>query len=383
MPTFLDCIEEGLTFAEPVADFQHSRNAPLICFVVNNQEITHIALGRRGVRAGTGLRRLNFVKAEKLPKPIPLYRIFDLLPKRNLASVESRFNSGGLLTEKGFVAVVDAIRQLAPQSNLILERYSGERIEHIRRLTSKARENLAYQKEAVLTALSIADMDRSLIQEWTALDDTPVSFLDGLPNTRLREDPMVIHDLNHLPGFDIIKTYPFAAVVFKSDSEHLTVILANRLPLEEQTGTDLIYFNETFQSFIMVQYKAMEHEKDNTGTDRFIYRIPNKQLEEEINRMEILLEKLKECSANTEHGGFRLTENPFFLKLCPRLVFKPDDISLTPGMYIPLNYWKLLEQHPCIKGSRGGVGVTYQNVDTVLLGSCQALKRFFFALMRV
>jgi len=36
------------------------------------------------------------------------------------------------------------------------------------------------------------------------------------------------------------------------------IILANRMRLEEQTGADLIYFNATFRSFVMVQYKAME-----------------------------------------------------------------------------------------------------------------------------
>jgi len=39
------------------------------------------------------------------------------------------------------------------------------------------------------------------------------------------------------------------------------VIMANRLPLEEQTGADLIYFNEAYSAFVLVQYKAMEKRK--------------------------------------------------------------------------------------------------------------------------
>lgn len=31
--TFLTCVEEDQRFGEPVPDFQHSRNAPLVCFV--------------------------------------------------------------------------------------------------------------------------------------------------------------------------------------------------------------------------------------------------------------------------------------------------------------------------------------------------------------
>ena len=233
----------------------------------------------------------------------------------------------------------------------------------MQRLSARAKDNLAQQKEAVLTALSIAGLSRASVQEWSPPEGSPVSFLDGLPSARLREDPMVVHDLRHLPGFDIIKTYPYSAAVFESEatSERLTVILANRLPLEEQTGTDLIYFNETFQSFVMVQYKAMEREEGPNGAPQAIFRLPNAQLAEEITRMDTLLAAIQACPANTSHDGFRLTENPFFLKLCPRLVFNPDDIGLVPGMYLPLDYWKLLVQSPDIPGPRGGLRVTFEN----------------------
>jgi hypothetical protein len=72
---------------------------------------------------------------------------------------------------------------------------------------------------------------------------------------------MLATDFSVLPGFEAIRTHPFAAREFRSSDDpslRLTVIMANRLPLEEQTGADLIYYNETFRSFILVQYKAME-----------------------------------------------------------------------------------------------------------------------------
>lgn len=363
MTTFLECVAEEHTFAEPVADFQHSRTAPLVCFIVNAGKLTHIGLGRRGVRAGTGLSRLNIDQTEELSEPVSIRRILNRLPKRNAASVRKRFESGGLLTEKGFSAVVESIRQLAPQASTLLERFSQARTQRIQRLSAKARDNLAQQKEAVLTALSIAGIDRNTVQEWAPSDDTPVSFLEGLPSVRLREDPMVVNDLQSLPGFEVIKTYPYGAAVFESEatSERLTVILANRLPLEEQTGTDLIYFNETYQSFVMVQYKAMERTERKSGVPLYLYRLPDTQLKEEIDRMDVVLGTLKACAPNTDIGGFRLTENPFFLKLCPRLVFNPDDVGLVPGMYLPLDYWKLLENDPGIKGPKGGLRITYDN----------------------
>lgn len=363
MTTFLECVAEERAFAEPVADFQHSRTAPLVCFVASAGKLTHIGLGRRGVRAGTGLSRLNIDQAEELPEPISVRKLLNHLPKRNAASVRKRFQSGGLLTDKGFHAVIESIRQLSTQASTLLERFSQARTERIERLSAKARNNLAQQKEALLTALSIAGLNRDPIQEWTPSDSTPVSFLDGLPSVRLREDPMVINDLQNLPGFEVIKTYTYGAAVFESEAtaERLTVILANRLPLEEQTGTDLIYFNETYQSFVMVQYKAMERADRKSGIPLYLYRLPDAQLKEEIDRMDAVLGALKACAPNTGIGGFRLTENPFFLKLCPRLVFNPDDVGLVPGMYLPLDYWKLLENDPSIKGPKGGLRITYDN----------------------
>ena len=315
------------------------------------------------MRAGTGLRRLNINRAEALPIPVSVRRIVSRVPKRIVGTARKRFASGGLLTDKGFAAVTEAIRQLAPQASSLLERFSQTRTERIRRLSAKAKANLAEQKEAVLTALSIAGLSREPVQEWSPQVDTPVSFLDGLPSARLREDPMVIHDLMHLPGFEIIKTYPYSAAVFESEitSERLTVILANRLPLEEQTGADLIYFNETFQSFVMVQYKAMEREDGPNGVPHAVFRLPNAQLDVEIARMDELLAAIKACPRHAACDGFRLTENPFFLKLCPRLVFNPDDIRLVPGMYLPLDYWKQLAQSPGIQGPRGGLQVTFEN----------------------
>lgn len=363
MTTFLECVAEERAFAEPVADFQHSRTAPLVCFVVSAGKLTHIGLGRRGVRAGTELRRLNIDQTEELPEPISLRKLLNRLPKRNAVSVRKRFQSGGLLTDKGFRAVVESVRQLSTQASTLLERFSQVRTERIERLSAKARNNLAQQKEALLTALSIAGLSRDPIQEWTPSDSTPVSFLDGLPSVRLREDQMVINDLKKLPGFEVITTYTYGAAVFESEAtaERLTVVLANRLPLEEQTGTDLIYFNETYQSFVMVQYKAMERADRKSGIPLYLYRLPDAQLREEIDRMDAVLATLKACAPNTDIGGFRLTENPFFLKLCPRLVFNPDDVSLVPGMYLPLDYWKLLENDPGIKGPKGGLRITYDN----------------------
>jgi hypothetical protein len=355
---FKKCLDWGERFAEPVPEFKHSRNTSLICFVLSDGSITHLAQGKRGFRAGTGLSRLNIDDGISLNSFIPAKAIIKHVPQRVKKWVRQCFKNGGLLTPKSFEAVVDAILHLSPETKPLLARYSSERANIIRNMPLKTRQALAIQKESVATALSIAGFERGPLQQWAPESvSQPISFLEGLPEARLREDAMVVHDLMNLPGYDLIKTMPYNAAIFEDNSKRLTVILANRQPLEQLLGTDLIYFNETYESFVMVQYKAMEKEKRGDS-----FRLPNQQLAKEILRMDEVLAELQKCDSNDICDGFRLNYNPFFLKLCRRIILEPDDISLLRGMYIPLDYWRLLVKDPAIIGPRGGRKVTYENV---------------------
>ena len=92
--------------------------------------------------------------------------------------------------------------------------------------------------------------------------------------------------------------------VFASFSEHdpsirLTVVMANRLPLEQQTGADLIYFNEVYRSVVIVHYQAIEKRDEET---EFRWQA-NDQFSEEIDRMEGLLEKLRKIPNGRHPDG--------------------------------------------------------------------------------
>ena len=355
----LDARDSDDAVAESVTDFTHSRSHPLICFVsFLDGTITHLAEGRRGQLAGTGLRRLNLQNLTEIGTPVAYEAVLAILPQGFRLHVETRFADGGLLPPASFGAFVDAVRSLLPESNRLLERFSESRRRLIADISRRARTALAYQKETVATALTLAGMERQELQDWRPrLEKSQVrSFLDGLSEAYLREDQMVINDLGTFPGFETVRRMQHATAVFTNERVSLTVVMANRHSLEKQLGADLIYRNETYGSFVMVQYKAMEHE---AGTARF--RLPNEQLERELKSMEELWVKFRGCLPDGDPDGFRLKENPFFLKLCPRIVFDPDDTGLIKGMYLPLEYWRRLERAPGIKGSRGGKVVTFDN----------------------
>jgi hypothetical protein len=348
--------------SEPVPRFDHSRRAPLIVFCsFDDGAVTHIADGRKGASAGTGLVRLNLSSLEEIPRSIPFRNLLERAPKRFRRHLKSRLEGGGKLPPKSVGAFIDTVLELEPEIGSRLERFSRRRAERLRQLSRRGRLNLAQQKEALSTALDIAGIDTSEVLAWSPGEGEPMSFLDGMPEAHLREDAVLTSDYSDMPGFDIIKKYPFAARQFQATNNptiRLKVIMANRLPLEEQTGADLIYYNETFRSFVMVQYKSM-----NQGKNGSEFRwAPDDKLAEEIARMDELLKVLSLEPHDPSAASFRLHSNPFFLKLCPRLIFNPDDKGLAKGMYFPLDFWKVLAADPITRGPRDGRVITYENV---------------------
>lgn len=349
---------------EPVAAFPLSARAPLIVFASFDPGfITHLANGRKGIASGTRMVRLNLSNLQELAVPIPEERLLEALPPRTRPPVARRFRTGGLLAPAGFQSVVDAVASLAPDVTGRLARFSAARADALARFSERARDALAQQKESVGLALKFAGMDVRQLLAWSpAPDGRATSFLEGLPDVRMREDAMIVHDLEQVPGFEAVRSYPFAARVFENESARLTVVLANRLPLEEQFGTDLIYYNETYRSFVMVQYKAMERR----GGGKAEFRLPNAQLDAEIARMDATLTAIAALADDQSRDSFRLHEGPFFLKLCARHVFNPDDGGLFPGMYLPLDYWRRVVVHDSTQGPMGGRLVTFENVGRKL-----------------
>ncbi|WP_380782855.1 hypothetical protein [Sphingomonas sp. R86520] len=348
-------------FPEVVPDFAHSRNVPLTCLIsVGGRSITHVAPARRGFRAGVGFRRLNIGPMIELTSPVSKRALTAAVGPRFRRHLVQRLRVGGLMPPATFTAAVEALMDLAADVRPALVRFGSTRRERLARLTPEQRRSLAMQKDTLTTALAIADIDRAPVQEWEPPVDgeRATSFLDGLPQMREREDLMVVADLMRVPGFEFVREVAHGAAQFESERTRLTVVMANHLPLEEQLGADLVYFNETYRSFVIVQYKAMEGDDD----DGAVFRLPSAQLALELERMERHLELLRGCPQNATRQGYRMLENPFFLKLCPRMQFTPDSQALVKGMYLTLDHWKLIEADETMVGSRGGRIVTYGNV---------------------
>jgi hypothetical protein len=100
--------------------------------------------------------------------------------------------------------------------------------------------------------------------------------------------------------------------------------------------------------------------QDKDGTPYF--RTHDSQLAKEIGRMIEHLDFISQAPKNEVGDGFRLLDNPFYIKLCPRLQFDVADSTMIRGMYLPLEYFSLLERDPRSRGARGGGRLNFDNV---------------------
>ncbi|UQZ88240.1 hypothetical protein C4J81_03040 [Deltaproteobacteria bacterium Smac51] len=356
------------TFDEPVPKFSSGGYSILICFIVLGNCVTHIAMGKKGRSAGTDMTRLNMSKIETLPYSLPIKTIVEAIPDTAIAGrVNVCFEQvrGGRFTDGGIRAVIEAIQLLDPDLSRIISKFSLITNERLEKLSTMAKQNLASQKDALLSVLRLAGLPEDFVDDWV-LPKKPIRrYCDGLPKKgSIKDEASIIrNDFMCFNGMDrVMDEFNGDVVKFKSGSVKLHVYWADRNELELQTGTDLIYYNETFQSFVMVQYKLMDI--NERGRPAFRYSDP--QLAKEVCRMNNLWDKFNTQQKPGNCFDFRFCYNPFFFKLCPKLVFEPESPHLIKGMYIPLDYWHLLAQSTETRGPHGGPVISYENVGRYL-----------------
>ncbi|WP_143269010.1 hypothetical protein [Azospirillum agricola] len=350
----------GESFSESVPSFRYPGRDRLIALLsLKPGLITHIARAKRGRASATNRHRINFTQSISVP-PIAISELEAALPSALQSRMQATLQKGGLIAPKPWALVEEALSRISPATRDAIATLIPIRERVIGELSHHAREIMALEHETVAVAMRIAgfdDREREAGVNWRPTTTTyPASFLDGLGAVPLREDTMIINDMQIVPGFQRLDQTKFGSVRFENDTAKLFVLHANHQRLEETIGVDLIYYNHSYASFVCVQYKAMERE-----TSGAVFRFPQNDLDKEVDRIDCVLDLINKMPRCKEPHGFRLCENPFYLKFCPRVVFEPDKPDLIRGMYLPLEYWKRLERHDCTLGSRRGRILTFEN----------------------
>ncbi len=177
----------------------------------------------------------------------------------------------------------------------------------------------------------------------------------GLIGAHLYEDNVIHGDAAELPGFNLIKSDITGRAIFQKRDERLVIYTANKLPLEEMFGVDLIYINETRGNILMVQYKMLEEGQKQEAYTDWIFR-PDNQMRDEIKRMKI-------PTLGNEPTDYRLNRSPFFFKFVKRKIVDNSHQSFL----VSLEHLNQILASPESRGPKGGVRLSYNTLNGTYL----------------
>lgn len=216
--------------------------------------------------------------------------------------------------------------------------------------------NMWAQEDAIESALEIFGLRMNNADEILVKRDSD-SGLAFIGNAHLYEDNVVHLEASNLPGFEKISQSVTGKATFRKGDEQLTIYTANKLPLEEMLGVDLIYIHETRGNIVMIQYKMLEAD----DTEEWIFRLDSKCLDE-IDRMQ--LPKIK-----AEITDYRLHRSPFYFKFVKRKAVNDSSQSFL----ISLEHFQQLLNSPIVKGPKGGVRISYKALNGIYLRQADIL----------
>lgn len=204
------------------------------------------------------------------------------------------------------------------------------------------------QQDAVQTALRAF----GLSPQYEAASLSLVRGHDtALERINVVEDAVIEHDARSVPGYDLVGSDLTGHAVFERGIEKLEIYTANRRPLEQVFGVDLIYLNSTRQNIVMVQYKMLEPERRATGGVDWVYR-PESNLESEIKRMRAF-----SIDSSPNSHEYRLNPQVYYLKFVKR-----DGALKNAAITIPIDHFHRLRADSAFKGPRGGVRISFNDL---------------------
>jgi hypothetical protein len=338
--------------------------------------IDYICIASKGNRVATSKSRVNFSEIVKLGQ-IRISKIESRLNENvRRYFISSTQGYGGRVPKQTWQKILEAIAEINPNVATEIARlrslgkYSGYR------LHSSTAEVLMQEREALGISLEIFSGNNklrdSVLRTWAPAEDSVIdindeekegklelpsqtksSFLRGISSRYFQEESALQHDLFNWNG--MTPCHESGVSVFQSGQRKLEIIYANKNDLEKTLGVDLIYYNDTYKSFTLLQYKLMKQ----NGSDEFYYR-PDKQLEKELARMTEFSSK-QSSGITPLHEDYRLCTEGFLLKLVPNRGLQPASGELIKGMYLTKTYVDFLLSEHGPKGDRDGRLITFKN----------------------
>ncbi len=257
-----------------------------------------------------------------------------------------------VLSPRLSVVIIEALSKNPANKNAI--EAAAVHVPKLRQVSAAEWEQLDAIKTA-MAAFGLSKSDFPRILELVEGSDSTLDYLDS-PRAHALEDNVIARDASVIPGFELVEKHVTGRAVFLRSGGKLEVYTANKGPLEEMLGVDLIYINGSAGNTVMVQYKMLTtHTDPATEKTDWIFR-PDTQFDVEKGRMKLL-------PIQGEIDDYRLHRSPFFFKFVKR---KGDGESHS-SFVISLDHLNQFLDSLDSRGPKGGVRVGFNSLKGVYL----------------
>lgn len=331
-----------------------------VALLVREADVVGLCLARYQSHSADVDHMIALDHLRRFDPPIRAQHLVSRLQNEFRGPVADAVRRGGSLTkqETADMAVVLSSDAL----HLALLEELRDLLRELPTTESKAALRRAEQRDAVAVALEAVGLDSRQSLPASERDEAdPLPFLHGLETMRAREASLIRHDFQRIPGWlhQEVPSERLDCAVFSDPSngkERITVVYADKEKLEEVTGTDLIYYRTHQPGYVMVQYKRMTPISD--GSEEYFYPSEG-NLDEEIRRMR----KIMPRSPDWLHtpADYRLSPEPFYLKLVDSQVSRREAHKLASGMYFPLALFETMLESKDHRGLRGRQAISRRN----------------------
>jgi len=269
-------------------------------------------------------------------------RLSDALIFENPISVHEADNRNGFaekvstaehlqrIDAQAWTALLDLLKKLRPMHAQDIDRLVAKRLEERRLLGDDNRmSRLTEQRDAVGLCLDIAGLDRRTILRSgnASRADSASSVLELLDTQPVAERSLIEQDARVFQN--VLGSMGATAQFVGAAGRNVRTYVTDATPIETATGIDLLIFQEQYNSFLMLQYKGMQHDDVVRG---WSFRIDGSNLDNQISAMKRVRAASCPTAGLNTLRDLRLNDEPFYFKFCERTRPDASDDSLIAGI---------------------------------------------------
>jgi hypothetical protein len=357
--------EASESFSAMDWDFKH-REIALLTLNPEQLEISALVLMERmHGSGGTGKLKMRMYAPLFLEKPISAAEMAQAL-EFNISERASSAERLKRIPVQEWMPLLNCIKQLRPDITNRLDALIRRR-EEARRIVGDSTRllRLMEQRDAIGLALDMASLDRQAVMREANYEkvEAAMSALDLLDHEPLQEQD-VIHQDQKI--FESLLTPDMRSARFKGPGgREVRVYVYDKKPLETVLGIDLIIYQESYKSFLLLQYKNMQQITAERG-QTWSYLVDD-QIHKQMAAMAKGLTAMQR-QANLPQGlnDWRLNSGPFYFKFCETTRPNARDDALVKGITLGLEHLIHFLTLSDAKGQHGGLRVGYDNCPRYL-----------------